>query len=70
MDLDPTSAIPLYHQLKTHFLERVNRGEFLPGDRIPTEHEICEAYGVSRTTARQALTELADEGVIIRIPQT
>jgi multiple sugar transport system substrate-binding protein len=69
MDLDPTSAIPLYHQLKTHFLERVNRGEFLPGDRIPTEHEICEAYGVSRTTARQALTELADEGVIIRAPK-
>jgi len=66
MDLDPTSPIPLYHQLKTHILERVHSGEFLPGARIPTEHEICESYGVSRTTARQALTELADEGVIIR----
>ncbi len=66
MDLDPTSPIPLYHQLKTHILDRVHSGEFLPGARIPTEHEICESYGVSRTTARQALTELADEGVIIR----
>jgi multiple sugar transport system substrate-binding protein len=66
MDLDPTSPIPLYHQLKTHILDRVHSGEFLPGAKIPTEHEICESYGVSRTTARQALTELADEGVIIR----
>ena len=66
MDLDPTSPIPLYHQLKMHMLDRIHAREFLPGDRIPTEHEICEAYGVSRTTARQALTELADEDVIIR----
>jgi multiple sugar transport system substrate-binding protein len=69
MNLDPASPIPLYHQLKTHILERVGGGEYLPGERIPTEHEICDAYGVSRTTARQALTALANEGVILRAPR-
>ena len=69
MDLDPTSPIPLYHQLEIHLLNRVRRGEFMPGDRIPTEHEICDAYGVSRTTVRQALAELAATGVILRAPR-
>ena len=69
MDLDSTSPIPLYHQLEQHLLDRVRRGEFMPGDRIPTEHEICDAYGVSRTTVRQALAELAATGVILRAPR-
>jgi multiple sugar transport system substrate-binding protein len=64
--LDASSPIPLYHQLRGRVLDRVTSGEFLPGERIPTEHEICEAYGVSRTTARQALSSLVDDGVIER----
>ena len=69
MDLDPNSPIPLYHQLKTDLLDRIRAGEFLPGERIPTEHELCRAYRVSRTTARQAMTDLADEDVILRAPR-
>lgn len=64
--LDTDSPIPLYHQLRGQILDRVTSGEFRPGQRIPTEHEICAAYGVSRTTARQALSSLADDGVIER----
>jgi ABC-type glycerol-3-phosphate transport system substrate-binding protein len=67
--LDFTSPVPLYHQLKKSLLQRIVDGAFLPGDRIPTEHEICDTYGVSRTTARQALSILADDGVIDRAPR-
>ena len=64
--LDSSAPEPLYHQLRQDIVRRIETGEFGPGDRIPTEMEICEAYGVSRSTARQALGQLADEGVIIR----
>ena len=64
--LDSESPLPLYHQLRSLLLERITSGEFLPGERIPTEHELCDAYGVSRTTAGQALSLLVDEGVVDR----
>lgn len=47
-------------------LERISAGVYLPGDRLPTEHEICTTYGISRTPVHRALSELADEGVIVR----
>lgn len=64
--LDPSAPEPLYHQLRLDLLRRIETAEFGPGDRIPTEMEICEAYGVSRSTARQALRLLADDGILIR----
>ncbi|MDJ0791770.1 MAG: extracellular solute-binding protein [Acidimicrobiia bacterium] len=64
--LDPDAPEPLYHQLRLELLRRIESFEFGPGDRIPTEMEICDAYGVSRTTARQALQLLADDDILIR----
>ena len=64
--LDSGSPLPLYHQLRSLLLKRITSGEFLPGERIPTEHELCDAYGVSRTTAGQALSLLVEEGVVER----
>ena len=64
--IDPGSPIPLYYQLKTLLLEDIVSGAYPPGERLPTEHELCEIYGISRTPARRALTELANEGVILR----
>jgi len=65
--LDPESAVPLYYQLKQQLMDEITSGAYGPGDRLPTEHELCEEHGISRTPARKALTELADEGVIVRI---
>jgi multiple sugar transport system substrate-binding protein len=64
--LNSESPLPLYHQLRSLLLKRITSGEFLPGERIPTEHELCDAYGVSRTTAGQALSLLVEEGVVER----
>lgn len=64
--LDSSAPEPLYHQLRLHLLSRIESAEFGPGERIPTEMELCNEYSVSRTTARQALQLLADDGILIR----
>ncbi len=66
MDLDASKPIPLYFQVKTLLMEQISSGAYLPGDQLPTEHEICAKYGISRTPVHRALSELADEGVVIR----
>lgn len=58
--------IPLYYQLENVLREKIISGNFEPGDRIPTELELIEEYGVSRITVRQALQALAEEGLIER----
>src|SRR5258705_13794378 len=67
----PSSAfvsrrIPLYYQLENLLREKILSGTFAAGGRLPTESGLIQQYGVSRITVRQALTSLADEGVIER----
>ncbi|PFG41146.1 GntR family transcriptional regulator [Georgenia soli] len=64
--LDPASAVPLYAQLEEVLLRRVEAGEWPAGAQIPTESQLCEAYGVSRVTVRQALGRLARRGLLSR----
>lgn len=66
MQIDPSQPIPIYFQLKTLILEEILAGHYAPGERLPTEHEFCARLGVSRTPVSRALSELADEGVILR----
>ena len=64
--VDRTSAIPYYYQLKQSLSDRITRGELAPGAQLPGEHELCALYDVSRTVVRQALNELAYEGLVER----
>lgn len=66
MSIDRNSPMPLYYQLKRVLLAKIESGELKPGDIFPTEQQIQEIYDVSRTTVRQALSELEDEGKITR----
>lgn len=59
-------GIPLYHQLKEIFIEKILDGEWRPGENIPNEMELCEQYGVSRGPVRQALEQLVREGLLSR----
>jgi GntR family transcriptional regulator len=61
-----SSRVPLYYQLENLLREKILSGVFVAGDRLPTESELIEQYGVSRITVRQALTALAEEGLIER----
>ncbi len=66
--IDTLSPIPLYFQLKQILLNKLRNGEIAPGEAIPSERELEEMYGVSRITIRRALSELASEGLISRLP--
>ena len=48
--LDPDSPTPLYHQLHTMLRDCIVGGVLNDGDRIPSEKELAEAFGVSRIT--------------------
>ena len=60
------SPLPRYYQLKEIMRERIRLGEWKPGDLIPSERELGETYGISRMTARQAITDLVNEGLFYR----
>ncbi|HNW85434.1 MAG TPA: LacI family DNA-binding transcriptional regulator [Candidatus Limiplasma sp.] len=60
-------ASPLYEKIQKDMIEKLQDGTYHDGDRIPSEKEIAEQYGVSRITAVKALTELSLSGYIRRI---
>jgi GntR family transcriptional regulator len=55
---------PRYHEIAEHLRGLVAGGE--PGDRLPSDAELCELFGVSRMTARHAVQVLANEGLLYR----
>jgi len=67
-NIDRNSPIPIYHQLKTLIQGKISDGAWQPGDRIPTEQRLCQLYDISRSPVRQALSELAREGMLVRRP--
>lgn len=58
--------LPRYYQLKEIMRQKIREGEWQPGDLIPSERELGEQYRISRMTARQAITELVNEGLFYR----
>ncbi len=64
--IDKNYPLPIYFQLKELLREKIASGEWEPGDMVPSERELSEQYKISRMTARQALSELAIEGLLRR----
>jgi GntR family transcriptional regulator len=61
-----TQAMSLYEQIADRIREEILGGVLRPGDRLPTERELGNTFNASRGTVRQALTRLADEGLVRR----
>lgn len=59
-------ALPLYKQLLGILRQRIQNGTYLPGERIQTEADLTLEFKVSRATVRQAVVELAREGLVER----
>ncbi len=64
--LSEDNTIPYYLQLLSILRRLIRSNTLRPGDMIPSEIELCEHFGISRSTVRQALNTLSDEGLIIR----
>ncbi|MUV37097.1 Transcriptional regulator NanR [Lentibacillus sp. JNUCC-1] len=56
--------IPLYVQIKGKLMARIKNQEWMPGDPLPSEGDLMQQFNVSRTTIRQAIRDLTQEGII------
>lgn len=59
--------IPYYYQMVRLLEDDIQAGKWSTGDVVPSEHELCEVYGVSRTVVRQALGSLVASGLLYRV---
>ena len=57
---------PRYQQVANELIDGISRGIYPVGRLLPTEMELCEQYGISRSTVREALRRLRDAGLISR----
>jgi DNA-binding GntR family transcriptional regulator len=65
-ELNRKSFVPLYFQLAEALKKLLETGAWQPGARFPSEREIAEEFGVSRTVIRPALDLLVGDGAIVR----
>jgi GntR family transcriptional regulator len=56
---------PPFRQIAAHLRDAIRRGELAAGDKLPSETELLDHYGVARMTVRQALGELKTEGLVV-----
>ena len=64
--INRASPLPYYVQLKASLVESIESGHWKPGDRIPSEPELCRMFSVSRTVVRQALKDMTYQGLVVR----
>lgn len=65
VSMQTQGAKPQYQQLADKLRAQIMSGELPPGRRLPSEPELMEHYGVSRSTWREALRTLAAENLIV-----
>ncbi len=62
--IDPDSFVPAYVQLSQILEEGILKGTLRPGERIPSESELGETFGLSRMTVRRAISVLTEGGLL------
>jgi GntR family transcriptional repressor for pyruvate dehydrogenase complex len=53
-------------QVRDQLMDSIRAGHFEPGSRMPAERQLCEEFGVARTTVREAIQQLVSLGVVER----
>ncbi|COK91743.1 GntR family transcriptional regulator [Streptococcus pneumoniae] len=61
MNIDKYSPFPIYYQIQEWVKQLIEDGEWKPGDKIPSENELCDKFEVSRMTIRQAINNLVEQ---------
>ena len=54
--------IPKHKQIGSSILESIRKGQIIPGDKLPSESELCQKFSASRSSVRQAIAGLVNEG--------
>lgn len=60
------SLIPIYHQIAENIKSCIQKNNIEIGAMIPSEHELCDIFEVSRMTIRKSIDILAHEGILVR----
>ena len=60
------SRLPLYREVKEKLIQALAAGEWLPGAKIPIEHDLAKRYGVGISTIRAEVSELEAAGILSR----
>ncbi|WP_165423263.1 GntR family transcriptional regulator [Ktedonosporobacter rubrisoli] len=60
------SPIPYYYQLARHIEQKIKSKQWLPGEILPSEQEICQGLKISRTVVRQAMNYLVDAELVLK----
>ncbi|MEV8632683.1 winged helix-turn-helix domain-containing protein [Streptosporangium sp. NPDC051023] len=63
--IDPSSPEPIYQQLAGLLRDAIDRGEYGPGERLPSEVRLSQIHDLGRDTIRDALNVLRSEGRIV-----
>lgn len=65
--IDRTTPMPLYFQIAEHLRHQMRTRKMRQGDLLTTDERVQEQFKVSRATARKAIDELVDEGLVERV---
>ena len=58
-------GLPKYKEISSYLRKRIISGDYIPGDKLPSEKELSGMFGVSQASVRGALRELNEEGHIV-----
>lgn len=65
--LNDLSHIPLYKKIAEKLLKKMHEKEYLPGERFLSDRDISTSLNVSRSTVNRAVTELVNQGLLVRV---
>ena len=60
---------PQYVKIKEYIIQNIEDEKYNENEQIESEHALCELFGVTRMTVRQALTDLINENIIYSVPK-
>lgn len=66
IQIDRSSPVPLYHQLAEQLNDAISSGQLNPGDALENEVALADRLGLSRPTVRRAISELVNQGLLVR----
>lgn len=58
---------PLYLQVEADIKNAITSKKYIPGQKLPTENELSEQYGVSKITIRKAMQNLSKDGFVQKV---